>query len=221
MVWGFRFQWMGWRRFIRDFLLIQFGFLLFGVAINMMVQANLGLGPWDVLHMALTFHLPITLGEASIGVAFVVVLLDLFLREPIGWGTLANMVFIGVWIDLMKPLIPPVPGVLWIQMAYLLAGTIVMGFGTAVYIGVNAGAGPRDSLMLAVARLRKTSVRVARTVIEVTAVVVGWLLGGPAWIGTVVFALSIGPSVQLAFKILGIHTAQMEYTISRSRPRQS
>jgi uncharacterized membrane protein YczE len=188
--------------------MIQVGFLLFGVAINMMVQANLGLAPWDVLHMALTFHLPITLGEASIAVAFVVVLLDLFLREPIGWGTLANMVFIGVWIDLMKPLVPPVPAVLWIQTAYLLAGTIVMGFATAVYIGVNAGAGPRDSLMLAVARLRRTSVRVARTIIEVTAVVVGWFLGGPAWIGTIVFALSIGPSVQLAFKILRIHTTQ-------------
>jgi uncharacterized membrane protein YczE len=173
MTWGFRFQWMGWRRFGRDLLIIQFGFLLFGVAINVMVKANLGLGPWDVLHMALTFHLPITLGEANIGVAFVVVLLDLFLREPIGWGTLANMVFVGVWVDLMKPLVPAVPAVLWMQMAYLLTGTIVMGFGTAVYVGVNAGAGPRDSLMLAVARLRRTSVRVARTIIEVTAVVVG------------------------------------------------
>jgi uncharacterized membrane protein YczE len=199
---------MGWRRFGRDFLIIQFGFLLFGVAINMMVKANLGLGPWDVLHMALTFHLPITLGEANIGVAFVVVLLDLFLREPIGWGTLANMVFVGVWVDLMKPFVPAVPAVLWMQMAYLLAGTIVMGFGTAVYVGVNAGAGPRDSLMLAVARLRRTSVRAARTSIEVTAVVVGWFLGGPAWIGTVVFALSIGPSVQLAFRLLKIRTTQ-------------
>jgi uncharacterized membrane protein YczE len=214
MKWGFRLHWMGWRRFGRDFLLIQFGFLLFGLAINMMVQANLGLAPWDVLHMALTFHLPITLGEASIGVAVVVVLLDLLLREPIGWGTLANMVFIGVWIDAMKPFVPPVPAVLWIQTAYLLAGTVVMGFATAVYIGVDAGAGPRDSLMLAVARLRRTSVRVARTIIEVIAVVTGWFLGGPAWIGTIIFALSIGPSVQLAFKILRIRTAQTEYTIS-------
>jgi uncharacterized membrane protein YczE len=209
MIWRFRFQWMGWRRFGRDFLFIQVGFLMFGVAINMMVQANLGLGPWDVLHMALTFHLPVTLGGANIGVAFVVVVLDLLLREPIGWGTVANMVFIGVWIDLMKPFVPPVPTVLWIQTAYLLAGTIVMGFGTAVYIGVDAGAGPRDSLMLAVARLRRTSVRLARTIIEVTAVALGWFLGGPAWIGTVVFALSIGPSVQFAFKVLRIRTTQL------------
>lgn len=204
----FRFHWMGWRRFARDFLVIQFGFLLFGVAIDIMVQANLGLGPWDVLHMALTYHLPITLGEASIGVAFFVVVLDVMLRETLGWGTLANMVFIGVWIDVLKPFVPAVPSILWIQMAYLLVGTLVMGFATAVYVSVEAGAGPRDSLMLALARLGGTSVRIARTIIEVSAVAVGWLLGGPAWLGTLIFALTIGPSVQLAFRLLRVRTGQ-------------
>jgi len=204
----FKFRWMGWRRFAYDFLMIQFGFVLFGLSIDMMVRANLGLGPWDVLHMALTYHLPITLGEASIGVAFVVVLLDVILREPLGWGTIANMIFIGVWIDILKPFVPSVPSVFWIQIAYLLLGTIVMGFATAIYIGVDAGAGPRDSLMLALSRLSKTSVRRARTIIEVTAVAVGWLLGGPAWIGTLVSALAIGPAVQLAFKLLRVRPSK-------------
>jgi uncharacterized membrane protein YczE len=199
---------MGWRRFAYDFLVIQFGFVLFGLSIDMMVRANLGLGPWDVLHMALTYHLPITLGEASIGVAFVVVLLDVILREPLGWGTIANMIFIGVWIDILKPFVPSVPNILWIQIAYLLLGTIVMGFATAIYIGVDSGAGPRDSLMLALSRLSKTSVRRARTIIEVTAVAVGWLLGGPAWIGTLVSALAIGPAVQLAFKLLRVRPSK-------------
>jgi uncharacterized membrane protein YczE len=199
---------MGLRRFAYDFLVIQFGFVLFGLSIDMMVRANLGLGPWDVLHMALTYHLPITLGEASIGVAFVVVLLDVILREPLGWGTIANMIFIGVWIDILKPFVPSVPSVFWIQIAYLLLGTIVMGFATAIYIGVDAGAGPRDSLMLALSRLSKTSVRRARTIIEVTAVAVGWLLGGPAWIGTLVSALAIGPAVQLAFKLLRVRPSK-------------
>ena len=203
----FKFRWMGWRRFAYDFLVIQFGFVLFGLSIDMMVRANLGLGPWDVLHMALTYHLPITLGEASIGVAFVVVLLDVILREPLGWGTIANMIFIGVWIDILKPFVPSVPSVFWIQIAYLLLGTIVMGFATAIYIGVDAGAGPRDSLMLALSRLSKTSVRRARTILEVSAVAVGWLLGGPAWLGTLVFALTIGPAVQLAFKLLRVRTS--------------
>ena len=204
----FKFRWMGWRRFAYDFLVIQFGFVLFGLSIDMMVRANLGLGPWDVLHMALTYHLPITLGEASIGVAFVVVLLDVILREPLGWGTIANMIFIGVWIDILKPFVPSVPNILWIQIAYLLLGTIVMGFATAIYIGVDSGAGPRDSLMLALSRLSKTSVRRARTIIEVTAVAVGWLLGGPAWIGTLVSALAIGPAVQLAFKLLRVRPSK-------------
>jgi len=203
----FKFRWMGWRRFAYDFLMIQFGFVLFGLSIDMMVRANLGLGPWDVLHMALTYHLPITLGEASIGVAFVVVLLDVILREPLEWGTIANMIFIGVWIDILKPFVPSVPSVFWIQIAYLLLGTIVMGFATAIYIGVDAGAGPRDSLMLALSRLSKTSVRRARTILEVSAVAVGWLLGGPAWLGTLVFALTIGPAVQLAFKLLRVRTS--------------
>lgn len=204
----FKFRWMGWRRFAYDFLVIQFGFVLFGLSIDIMVRANLGLGPWDVLHMALTYHLPITLGEASIGVAFVVVLLDVILREPLGWGTIANMIFIGVWIDILKPFVPSVPSIFWIQIAYLLLGTIVMGFATAIYIGVDAGAGPRDSLMLALSRLSKTSVRRARTIIEVTAVTVGWLLGGPAWIGTIVSALAIGPAVQLAFKLLRVRPSK-------------
>jgi len=158
--------------------------------------------------MALTYHLPITLGQASIWVAFLVVLLDVALREPLGWGSLANVVFIGVWIDIMKPFIPPVPSVIWIQAAYLLLGTLVMAFATAIYIGVDAGAGPRDSLMLALSRLGHTSVRIARTIIEVSAVAVGWLLGGPAWIGTIIFALAIGPAVQLAFKLLRIHPSE-------------
>lgn len=203
----FRFHWLGWRRFAYDFVVIQIGFVLFGLAIDMMVQAKLGLGPWDVLHMALTYHLPITLGEASIGAAFIIVLVDVILMEPLGWGTIANMLFIGVWIDILKPFVPSVPGVFWIQVAYLLLGTLIMGFATAIYVGVDAGAGPRDSLMLAISRLGKTSLRWSRTCLEATAVAVGWVLGGPAWLGTLIFAITIGPAVQLAFRLLRVQTS--------------
>jgi uncharacterized membrane protein YczE len=175
-----------------------------------MVQASLGLDPWDVLQMALTYHLPVTLGESSIGVAFIITLIDIALREPLGWGTIANMIFIGVWIDLLKPYVPRVPSVFLVQLAYLLLGVLIMGFATAIYIGVDAGAGPRDTLMLALSRLGKTSVRIARTCIEVTVVAVGWLLGGPAWLGTLVAAIAIGPAVQLGFKILKVRTSSSE-----------
>jgi uncharacterized membrane protein YczE len=201
-----KFHWMGWRRFAYDFLVIQIGFLLYGLSIDMMVQANLGLSSWDVLHMALTYHLPVTLGQASIGVGFVVVLLDVILREPLGWGTITNMIFIGVWVDAVKPFVPDASAVLWVQVAYLLLGTLIMGFGTAVYVGVDAGAGPRDSLMLALSRIGKISLRWSRTLLESATVLVGWLLGGPFWAGTIVSAFAIGPAVQFAFKILRVRT---------------
>ena len=175
-----------------------------------MVQASLGLDPWDVLQMALTYHLPMTLGESNIGVSFIIILIDVALKEPLGWGTIANMIFIGVWVDILRPYVPLVPGSVLVQLGYLLLGVLIMGFATAIYIGVNAGAGPRDTLMLALSRLGKTSVRIARTIIEVTVVVVGWMLGGPAWLGTLVSALAIGPVVQLGFKILKVRTSSSE-----------
>jgi len=167
----------------------------------------MGLDSWDVLQMALTYHLPVTLGESSIAVAVLITLADIAFREQLGWGTLANMFFIGVWVDVMKPYVPTVPHLFPIQLAYLLLGTLAMGFATAIYIGVDAGAGPRDTLMLALSRVGKISVRVARTCIEVTVVAVGWLLGGPAWLGTLVAAIAIGPAVQFGFKVLHVRQA--------------
>ncbi len=202
----FKFQWKGWRRFIYDFFVIQVGFLLFGLSIDVIVNASLGLDSWDVLQMALTYHMPITLGESSIGVAALIVLLDIILKEPLGWGTIANTIFIGVWVDILKPYVPSIPHLFLLQVGYLLLGTLIMGFATAIYVGVDAGAGPRDTLMLALSRLGRTSLRVARTCIEITVVAVGWLLGGPVWLGTLIAALAIGPAVQLGFKILRVRT---------------
>ena len=203
----FKFEWKGWRRFAWDFFIIQIGFLVFGLSIDVIVQASLGLDSWDVLQMALTYHLPITLGEANIAVAFLVVVIDIILGEPLGWGTLANVVFIGVWVDILRPYVPAAPQLILIQIAYLLLGTLIMGFATAIYVGVNAGAGPRDTLMLATSRISKTSLRVARTGIEVTVVALGWLMGGPAWLGTLIAAIAIGPAVQLGFKVLKVRTS--------------
>jgi uncharacterized membrane protein YczE len=201
---AFVIQWRGWRQFLRDMLVIQLGFLLFGVAIVIMVKAELGTSPWVALEVALTRLLPITLGQAAILVAAVIILLDLLLREPLGWGSLANMLSIGLWVDWLQPWVPSPPAMWWLQVPYLLLGVLIMGFATAVYVGVRAGAGPRDSLMLAVARLGRVSVRRARTILEVTVVTVGWLLGGSVGIGTLLFALTIGPAVQFAFRLLRV-----------------
>jgi uncharacterized membrane protein YczE len=204
----FILRWHGWRRFLRDLLVIEFGFLLFGLSIEMMVKADLGFTPWVVFEQALTIHFPITLGQAIITVAVVISLIDLALRQPLGWGTLANTLSIGLWVDWLSPIVPAVPNVLWFQIPYLLLSVLVMGFATAIYVGVNAGAGPRDSLMLAISRRATVSVRVARAVIEIVVVIVGWLLGGSVGLGTLLFALTIGPAVQFAFRLLRVTPPQ-------------
>jgi uncharacterized membrane protein YczE len=193
-----------WKTFLRDFIVIQVGFVLFGVAIALLIRANLGTGPWAMLEVALAQIFGLTPGKMSVIVGFTVLIAVLILREPLGWGTLGNIIFIGPWEDVALSIIPSVTGNLLAQLAMLLAGIVLMGIASAVYIGVNAGAGPRDSLMLAVKRISGWSLRLARGVIEVTLVLVAWLLGGPAGIGTIIFAILIGPSVQWAFKLFKV-----------------
>ena len=193
-----------WKTILFDFLRIQVGFVLFGVAIAMMIRANLGTTAWAVLEVALAQIFHLTPGTFTVIDGFIVLTLVLVLKEPIGWGTLANILSIGPWEDLFLRLIPPVQGNLALQISMLLAAIAIMGLASAIYIGVDAGAGPRDSLMLAINRKSGMSVRLARGVIEVTVVAIGWLLGGPAGVGTLVFAFLIGPAVQWGFKALKV-----------------
>jgi len=193
-----------WETFARDFLVMQVGLGLFGFAIAAMIRANLGTSSWAVLEVALANLLGLTPGTMMVLMGALVLTGDFLLREKIGWGTLANMLSIGSWEDLALRLIPPVQGNLPLQAAMLLAAIAVMGLASAIYIGVDAGAGPRDSLMLAIKRTTGVSIRVARGSIEVTVVALGWLLGGPAGIGTVIFALLIGTFVQWGFKLLKV-----------------
>jgi uncharacterized membrane protein YczE len=195
---------VNWRTFPRDFVVIQAGFALFGLAIAFLIQSNFGTSPWVVFEVALLKYIPITPGQAGILVGAGVLALALLLREPVGWGTLGNIVSIGLWEDLFLQFLQPVRDNWPIQLLYLLLGVAVMGAATAIYIGVNAGAGPRDSLMIAVSRTTGRSVRLARTIIEVAVVATGWLLGGPVGLGTLIFALAIGPAVQAAFRLFNV-----------------
>jgi uncharacterized membrane protein YczE len=193
-----------WKTFWKEFLIIQVGFAIFGFAIATMIRANLGTSAWAVLEVALSKIIGITPGMVTVLMGFLVLSGSLILREKIGWGTLANILSVGPWIDLSLWLIPSVQGNLLLQIPMLLGAIAAMGLASAIYIGVDAGAGPRDSLMLAIRRTTGVSIRVARAIIEVTVVAIGWLLGGPAGIGTVVFAVLIGPSVQAGFKLLKV-----------------
>ncbi len=193
-----------WKSFPRDLLKIQVGFALFGLAIALMIRANLGTSAWAVLEVALAQIFQLTPGTETVLMGFLVLSGALILREPIGWGTLANILSIGPWEDLALAHIPPVKDNLPLQIAMLLTAIAIMGLASAIYIGVDAGAGPRDSLMLAIKRKTGVSIRVARGSIEVTVVGLGWLLGGPAGLGTVIYALLVGPSVQLGFKLFKV-----------------
>jgi len=193
-----------WNSFPRDFLIIQIGFFLFGLAIALMIRGNLGTSAWAVLEVALAPKLHISIGTMTVVMGFSVLSGALILREKIGWGTLANILSIGPWEDVWLSIIPSVNDNLPLQTAMLLVAIFLMGLASAIYIGVDAGAGPRDSMMLAIKRTTGVSIRVARAIIEVTVVAIGWMLGGPAGIGTVVFALLVGPAVQWGFKIFNV-----------------
>ncbi len=169
-----------------------------------MIRGNLGTSAWAVLEVALSNIIHVSIGTMSVITGFTVVSGALILREKLGWGTLANILSIGPWEDFWLARIPSISDNLPLQISMLLLAILLMGLASAIYIGVYAGAGPRDSLMLAIKRTTGVSIRVARGIIEVTVVTVGWLLGGPAGIGTLVFALLVGPSVQAGFKLLKV-----------------
>lgn len=199
---------INWKTFPRDFVVIQIGFALYGLAIALLIRANLGASPWAVLEVALSQLTGLTVGTVSVLVGFVVLASAFALKEQVGWGTLANILFIGPWLDASLWLLPNITNNLPLQIAYLLAAVAVMGVASAIYIGVNAGAGPRDSLMLAVNRTTGVSVRLARGVVEVSVVCAGWFLGGPLGFGTLAFALLIGPAVQWSFKTFNVQTSR-------------
>lgn len=202
-----------WNTFARDFLRIQIGFLLFGLAITLMIRGNIGTSAWAVLEVALAQKLGISIGTMTVLMGFLVLSGALIMRERLGWGTLGNILSIGPWEDMWLAIIPSVKENLPLQIGMLLLAIFLMGLASAIYIGVDAGAGPRDSLMLAIKRTTGISIRAARAIIEVTVVTLGWLLGGPAGIGTVAYALLVGPSVQWGFKIFKVQPHKEEEVV--------
>jgi uncharacterized membrane protein YczE len=193
-----------WKKFPRDFLIAQLGYAIYGLAIALIIQAGLGTGPWAVLAVALADIFGTSPGMMIIATGVVVLFGALLLKEKIGWATLGNILFIGPWTDLFLFLLPSLEGNLWVQIPSMLIAVILSGIATAVYISVDGGAGPRDSLMLAVSRTTGQSVQLSRGVIEVLVVILGWILKGPVGVGTLAFALLIGPLVQVFFKLFKI-----------------
>lgn len=167
------------------------GLVLFGVTIAMMVLGGLGLAPWDVLHQGLARTFGLGIGTWSVLVSFIVLLGWWPLRQPVGVGTVANAIVVGVVIDVVLWLAEPADAP-WARIALLVGGVVGNGIATGLYIGAGLGAGARDGLSTGIAA-RGRSMRVVRTVVEATVLVSGFLLGGTVGAGTVLYALAIGP----------------------------
>jgi uncharacterized membrane protein YczE len=172
------------------------GLLLYGASLAMMVRGALGLAPWDVLHSGFIRHVPMTIGQAVVLLSFVVLLLWIPLREKPGIGTVANAVLVGLAADATLAVLAE-PDSVVLRVGLLVGGLVLNGLATALYIGSQLGRGPRDGLMTGLARRTGLSLRLVRTALEVTVVVIGLLLGGALGLGTVVYALAIGPLAQL------------------------
>lgn len=178
------------------------GLALFGVSVAMMVASGLGLDPWDVFHQGLAQQAGWRLGRVVIGVSAVVLLLWIPLRQRPGLGTVSNVVVIGLVVDTTLAMLPAPEG-LPVRAALLVGGIGLNGVATGLYIGAGFGPGPRDGLMTGLAR-RGHSLRLVRTGIEVAVLAIGWVLGGTVGVGTLAYALSIGPLAHYFIPVLTV-----------------
>ena len=178
------------------------GLVLYGVSSSMLLLAGLGVDPWDVFHQGLSRRFGLGVGTWAIIVGLAVLLLWIPLRQRPGLGTVCNVLVVGSVIDLVLATVPPVHG-LAARLAVMSAGVILNGIATGAYIGAGLGPGPRDGLMTGLAA-RGHSIRVMRTMIEITVLIIGWVLGGTVGLGTVVYALGIGPIAHVSIPRLRI-----------------
>jgi uncharacterized membrane protein YczE len=181
------------------------GLFLFAAGIVLLLESDLGLAPWDVLNQGVSEHTRLTFGLANVAVAVVVLAVAWALGARVGAGTVANALVIGLMVDGLrfvdavdKLSQQPLPA----RIAMMVAGILTIGVGSGFYMGAGMGAGPRDSLMLVLAQRTGTRIGVVRAALEIAVTVVGFALGGTVGIGTVAFALGVGPSVELAFWLL-------------------
>ncbi len=190
----------------RRWIMLLAGLTCFGFGVALMVKAGLGLSPWESLHQGISFHTGIPIGTVSILLGVPILLLWLPLGERPGIGTVLNVVLIGLVTNVSLSILPGFTHIV-AQLVEMALGIAVIGLGSALYLGTRLGAGPRDGLMMGLARKTGRSIRLTRTAIEITVLLVAWALGGTIGLGTLAFALGIGPAVQLAFKLLRLDPA--------------
>lgn len=195
------------------------GLLGFAGAIALMIRSGLGLGPWDAFHVGIHRLTGISVGTASILTGIVIVGISMSLKTRPGPATLANMVLIGIFTDLLLKVLPAAPQFA-IGLLYHLGGIALIGLASGMYLGAGLGAGPRDGLMTALAARTGWSIARTRTLIELSVLGVGWTMGGTLGLGTLLFAVGVGPSVQWGMRLFGVipDTSKARHHPSRHDP---
>jgi uncharacterized membrane protein YczE len=201
-----------WSRLGRLYL----GLVAYGVSMALMIEAQLGNQPWDVFHQGLARRTGLSIGAVAVIVGALVLLLWIPLRQRPGVGTVSNVVVIGLAVDGALVLLPT-PSPLWQRVGWLVAGVLLCAVATGLYVGARLGPGPRDGLMTGLAA-RGHSIRGVRTAIEVGVVMVGFLLGGTLGIGTLVYALTIGPLVHVTLPLLAVRVPEPVRPDARPQP---
>ncbi len=191
---------------IRRLLQLYVGLILFGISTALMVRSDLGLNPWDVFHQGAANRTLFSFGTVVIMTGAIVLLLWIPLRQRPGLGTVSNIIVIGLTANVALSLIPDINS-LPFRTAVLALGIFLNGVATGAYIGAGFGTGPRDGLMIGLATHTRWSIRTVRTAIELTVLAVGWGLGGTIGIGTVLYAIAIGPIVHLMLPLFSIRSA--------------
>jgi len=196
---------------IKDLLIkspnLFLGFIFFAVGILLTRDAGMGMAPWGVFHVGLSNYFPITMGQATQLMGLLILTVAFFLGQIPGLASIMNMVFIGMFIDILDALVTiPTPDNSFVAVAMILTGVFFIGWGTYFYLRVELGAGPRDGLMEGLVRKTNRPVWLIRGIIEGSALFLGFLMGGPVGFGTILIALTLGFSVEFAFKAGGYHS---------------
>lgn len=191
------------RRLPRRIAQLLVGLLMYGIGIAFIVRGAIGAAPWDVLTQGISRHVPLSFGVITIIISAVVLLIWIPIRQRPGIGTILNAVLVGPAADLGFLLIPVVDE-LWVRVLYFVIGLTGLAAATGLYIGAHFGPGPRDGLMTGLHRVLGQPIWVVRTALEVTVVAIGWLLGGNVGVGTVAFALLVGPMCQYFLRIFDV-----------------
>lgn len=199
---------------VLNFIRLFIGYFTCATGMVMTMNAGLGFAPWDVLHQGIGNVTGLTVGRANIILGLMIIVIDIYLGENIGWGTVFNMIFIGVFIDILKAnKLVPIFNSFLPSLIMLLLGALIIGYGCFIYVSAGFGAGPRDALMVALTRKTGKSVRLVKNSVEMLALSLGYFLGGPVGIGTVILSLTGGYAFQFAFKTMNFNIEEVEHRL--------